>query len=114
MKSLYDKLGKEKNKALEAAQVMVQIKASEAWIQYKKGNNDKALELMRAAADMEDATEKHPVTPGAVIPARELLGEMLLEMNKPSLALEAFELDLKTHPNRRNGLSGAAIAARTK
>jgi len=45
------------------------------------------------------------------IPARELLGEMLLEMNKPSLALEAFELDLKKNPNRRNGLYGAAIAA---
>ena len=74
---------------------MVQIKASEAWIQYKMGNNDKALELMRAAADMEDAMEKHPVTPGSVIPARELLGDMLLEMHKPSLALEAFESDLK-------------------
>jgi len=114
LKSLYDKLGKDQNKSLEAAQVMVQIKASEAWIQFKKGNNDKALELMRAAADMEDAMEKHPVTPGAVIPARELLGEMLLEMHKPSLALEAFELDLKNNPNRRNGRYGAAIAARTK
>jgi hypothetical protein len=111
LKLLYDKLGKEKNKPLEAAQVAVQIKAAEAWIQYKQGNNDKALELMRAAADMEDATEKHPVTPGAVIPARELLGELLLEMNKPALALEAFELDLKTHPNRRNGVLGASIAA---
>ena len=114
LRSLYDKLGKDQNKSLEAAQVMVQIKASEAWIQYKRGNNDKALELMRAAADMEDAMEKHPVTPGSVIPARELLGEMLLEMKKPSLALEAFELDLKKNPNRRNGLSGVAIAARTK
>ena len=58
--------------------------------------------------------EKHPVTPGAVIPARELLGELLLEMNKPSLALEAFQLDLKNNPNRRNGLNGVAIAARNK
>ena len=69
---------------------------------------------MRAAADMEDAMEKHPVTPGAVIPARELLGELLLAMNKPSLALEAFELDLKNNPKRRNGLIGAAMAARNK
>ena len=112
LRSLYDQLSKEKNQSLEAAQVAVQIKTSEAWIEYKHGNNDKALELMRAAADMEDATEKHPVTPGAVIPARELLGELLLEMNKPSLALEAFEQDLKIHPNRRNGLYGAAIAAK--
>jgi tetratricopeptide (TPR) repeat protein len=111
MKLLYDTLITQKNKALEAAQVGVQIKASEAWIQYKQGNNDKAVELMRSAADMEDAMEKHPVTPGSVIPARELLGDLLLEMNKPSLALEAFEQDLKIHPNRRNGIAGAAIAA---
>lgn len=114
LETLYGKLANDKNKSLEAAQVMVQIKASEALIEYGKGNKDKALELMRTAADMEDAMEKHPVTPGAVIPARELLGELLLEMNKPSLALEAFELDLKNNPNRRNGLNGLAIAARNK
>jgi len=106
LKSIYDKLSKLKDKSMEMAQVSIQIKASEAWLEYKQGNSDKALELMRAAADMEDAMEKHPVTPGAVIPARELLGEMLLEMNKPFLALEAFQQDLKTHPNRRNGLNG--------
>ncbi len=106
LKSLYDILASDKNKALEAAQVAVQIKASEAWIEFKKNNKEKAIELMTAAADMEDATEKHPVTPCAVIPARELLGEMLLEMNKRALAREAFALDLKIHPNRRNGLSG--------
>ena len=110
LRSLYDSLAKQKDKAKEAAQVAVQIKTGEAWIEYKNGNNDKALDLMRVAADMEDGTEKHPVTPGAVIPARELLGELLLEMNQPSLALEAFQLDLKTHPNRRNGLYGATIA----
>jgi tetratricopeptide (TPR) repeat protein len=67
--------------------------------------------MMQEAADMEDGTEKHPVTPGEVIPARELYAEMLLEMNKPDLALENFELDLKTHSNRFNGLYGAAMAA---
>jgi tetratricopeptide (TPR) repeat protein len=67
---------------------------------------------MKEAADMEDGTEKHPVTPGEVIPARESYGEILLEMNKPALALENFELDLKTHPNRFNGLYDAAIAAK--
>jgi hypothetical protein len=110
LKLLYDKLSKLKDKSMEAAQVAVQIKASEAWLEYKRGNNNKALELMRSAAAMEDAMEKHPVTPGAVIPARELLGEMLLKMNKPSLALEAFQQDLKTHPNRRNGLNGVMAA----
>jgi len=61
---------------------------------------------MKAAADAEDAMEKHPVTPGAVIPARELLGEMLLEMDQHALAVHAFEEDLKLHANRRNGLAG--------
>ncbi|MDQ3681875.1 MAG: hypothetical protein M3352_02230, partial [Bacteroidota bacterium] len=63
------------------------------------------------AADMEDKTEKHPVTPGEVVPARELLGNMLLQLNKPGKALEAYEANLKKHPNRFNGLYGAALAA---
>src|SRR5258705_4103001 len=111
LRLLSDKLSKEKNKTQEIAQVAVQIKTSEAWIEYKQGNNEKGLELMKTAADMEDGMEKHPVTPGEVIPARELLAEMLLEMNKPGLAFENFELDLKRHPNRFNGLYGAGIAA---
>jgi hypothetical protein len=61
---------------------------------------------MIAAADKEDGMEKHPVTPGSVLPARELLGEMLLELNENSLAIEAFEEDLKINPNRRNGMTG--------
>ena len=110
LKAAYEKLKDQKNKALEAAQVAVQIKASEGWIEYKKGNDEKALAHMKEAADAEDATEKHPVTPGPVIPARELLGELLLEMNQPALALTAFELDLKLHPNRHNGLIGLTMA----
>jgi len=111
LKSLNDKLTKQIDKKQEAAQVAIQVKSAEAWIEYKQGNNEQALELMKEAADMEDGTEKHPVTPGEVIPARELYAVMLLEMNKPALALENFELDLKTHPNRFNGLYDAAIAA---
>ena len=65
---------------------------------------------MKVAADAEDATEKHPVTPGPVIPARELLGELLLEMDQPALALTEFEKDLERHPNRHNGLIGQAMA----
>jgi len=111
LKSLNDKLTKQIDKKQEAAQVAIQVKSAEAWIEYKQGNNEQALELMKEAADMEDGTEKHPVTPGEVIPARELYAVMLLEMNKPASALENFELDLKTHPNRFNGLYDAAIAA---
>ncbi len=95
----------------EAAQVAVQIYTSEAWINYKEGNNEEALKLMTKAADMEDGTEKHPVTPGEIIPARELLGDLLLEMNIPALALESYKSVLKTHPNRLNGLYSAGLAA---
>ena len=79
---IYDTLMKQKD-SYKANQVQIQIKTSEAWIQFKEGKNNEALKLMNFAADMEDKTEKHPVTPGEVIPARELLGDMLLQMNKP-------------------------------
>ncbi len=95
----------------QANQVEIQIRAGEAWIEYKEGNNRKALELMNSAANMEDATEKHPVTPGEVIPARELLADMLFEMDETKKALEAYQVDLLTHPNRFNGLYGAGIAS---
>jgi len=111
LKLRHGKLVGPKDKAAEAAQVAIQIKASEAWIEFKQGKNSKALELMKAAADMEDGMEKHPVTPGEVIPARELLAELLREMDEPALALAAFELVLKTHANRFNAVYGAAFAA---
>jgi hypothetical protein len=106
LRTLHQNLLTQKNKSSEAAHVDVQIKASEAWIELKKGNKQKAKELMVAAADKEDAMEKHSVTPGSVVPARELLGEMLLELNEPALAIDAFEKDLKINPNRRNGMIG--------
>ena len=111
LRSLYDKLTTQVDKKQEAAQVAVQLKAAQSWIEYKQRHNEKASELMKAAADMEDGMEKHPVTPGEVIPARELYGEMLLELNKPEMALENFEEDLKTHPNRFNALYDAGLAA---
>jgi hypothetical protein len=60
---------------------------------------------------MEDKTEKHPVTPCEVIPARELLADMLLEMHQPAKALINYEMDLAKHPNRLNTMAGAARAA---
>lgn len=101
----------EQKDSYKANQVQIQIKASEAWMKFKEGANDEALRLMNIAADMEDKTEKSPVTPGEVIPARELLGDMLLQMNKPQKALEAYEAGLKKHPNRFNGLYCAGLAA---
>jgi tetratricopeptide (TPR) repeat protein len=95
----------------KANQVAIQMKSGEAWIRLKEGKRDEALQLMQLAADMEDKTGKHPVTPGEVLPARELLGDMLLELNQPAKALEAYEANLKTHPNRFNALYGAGLAA---
>ncbi len=95
-----------------AKQVLIQINAAKAWLAFAHGDVELATKLMIKAADMEDATEKHPVTPCEVIPARELLGDMLLAMNKPSDALIAYELDLKVHPNRFNALYGAAVASK--
>ncbi len=66
---------------------------------------------MRAAADLEDRNEKHIVTPGRIIPARELLGEMLLELKQPGPALKEFEKSLEGYPNRIRAFSGAARAA---
>ncbi len=91
--------------------VLIQIRISEGWIKFVEGHKEDAIALMKGAADMEDLTEKHSVTPGEIIPARELLGDMYLEMGEPVKALEAYEADLKRHPNRFNGLYGAGLAA---
>ena len=105
LNSLYDTLKVMKDKANEASQVLVQIKTSDAWIRFKENKNEEAIKLMTEAANMEDGMEKHPVTPGEIIPARELLAEMYLQMNKPAEAQAAFDATLKTHPNRRNALN---------
>jgi tetratricopeptide (TPR) repeat protein len=109
LKSIYEGLAK--SDIYKANQVAIQIRTSEAWMLFKEGKSHKALELMNTAADMEDATEKSPVTPGEVIPARELLGDMLMQMGYHVKALKAYQEDLKQHPNRFNGLYGAGLAA---
>jgi tetratricopeptide (TPR) repeat protein len=94
-----------------AQQADIQIKVALAWATFAAGNKQEALKFMREGADMEDASDKHPVTPGHVLPARELLGEMLLELQQPALALKEFEASHKLEPNRFRGLFGAAQAA---
>ncbi len=94
-----------------ADQVEIQRESAESWITLAEGKNEEALRQMRSAAEHEDATDKHPVTPGVILPARELLGEMFLELNKPAEAMVEFEATLRTSPNRFNSLSGAARAA---
>ncbi len=94
-----------------AGEVEVQRMAASAWIAQARGQSDEALRLMRAAADLEDRSEKHIITPGRVLPARELLGEMLLELKQPAVALKEFEQSQVREPNRFRGYAGAARAA---
>jgi len=89
----------------------VQRRAVAAWLSLAEGKKDEALSLMRSAAELEESTDKPPVTPGAIVPARELLGEMLLEVNRPADALIEFEAALEDAPNRFRSLYGAARAA---
>jgi tetratricopeptide (TPR) repeat protein len=94
-----------------ATQVEIQRRAAAAWVAKAEGKELDAVRVMRSAADLEDSTEKHPVTPGAVLPARELLGDMLLELGHPAQALAEYEISLQTSPNRFAGLYGAGRAA---
>ncbi len=94
-----------------ATEVEVQRISAEAWIAFAKGQRDEALKQMRAAADLEDTTEKHPVSPGRLIPARELLGDMLLESGRPAEALAEYEASQTRDPNRFRGYWGAGQAA---
>jgi tetratricopeptide (TPR) repeat protein len=107
---LHDTLANQKD-SYKANQVQIQINTIAAWIKLKEGKGEEALRLMGEAADMEEKTEKHPVTPCEVLPATELLADMLKEMGQWDKALTAYEEDLKTHPNRFNGLYGAALVA---
>jgi hypothetical protein len=94
-----------------AKQVDVQRKSVAAWSAFSEGKKSQALKMMQEAADLEDSVDKHPVTPGAVLPARELLGDMLMLSGKYGDALAAYQASLKISPNRFNGLYGAGHAA---
>lgn len=94
-----------------AEQVTIQRYGAHAWLTLAKGLKPAALSEMRMAADREDRTEKAAVTPGPIAPARELLGEMLLQANMPAQALKEFETTLAREPNRFRALYGAAQAA---
>jgi tetratricopeptide (TPR) repeat protein len=91
--------------------VDIQRQVAAAWVLRAEGKYDEALEAMSAAADAEDKTEKHAVTPGPLAPARELYGEMLLDRGKAKEALAAFEATKAKEPNRFRGFLGAAQAA---
>lgn len=94
-----------------ATQVDAQRKAVRAWTAFAEDDTNEALALMREAADVEDSVDKHPVTPSAVRPARELLAEMLVEAGRHEEAIEAYDQTLAISPGRLNALYGAGYAA---
>jgi tetratricopeptide (TPR) repeat protein len=95
-----------------ANQVEIQRQEVSAWLAFAEGDPQGALTGMRTAAQMEDGTEKNAITPGPLTPAHELLGELLLELKRPSEALKEFEATLTKEPNRFRTLYGAAEAAK--
>jgi tetratricopeptide (TPR) repeat protein len=108
--TLYNIL-KRQNDPYKAKQVEIQITAGRAWIANMKGKKMEALRLMEQAADMEDSTSKHPVTPGEVLPARELYADLLSSMHQNETAFQEYKEVLKKCPNRFNSLFGAGLTA---
>ncbi len=94
-----------------AGEVEVMRRSTAAWVAFASGDTATALREMRAAADQEDASEKHIVTPGRLLPARELLGDMLMEAGDPAAALKEYEASQRREPHRFRGYAGAAAAA---
>jgi hypothetical protein len=94
-----------------AEQTEIQRQAVIAWATRVEGRPEEALALMLRAVELEDKTEKHPVTPGPIVPPRELLGDMLLEMNQAAQALQVFEASMRGEPDRFHSVAAAARAA---
>jgi tetratricopeptide (TPR) repeat protein len=111
LQSLKDKLSAENN-TYWANQVEVQRLGAAGVVAHVQGDDTRAVELVRAAADLEATMDKHPVTPSAVLPARELLADLLLELNQPDAALKAYKEVLRTDPNRFRSILGEARAAK--
>jgi len=107
---LRDQLAAAKN-GYWVGQVEIQLLGASAWTALAEGKRDEALGLMREAADKESASEKSPISPGPILPARELLGDMLLELGQPAAALKEYEASQQREPNRFRGWYGAATAA---
>ncbi len=100
-----------KKSAYWANQVEIQKISAQAWLAFAQRKQMEALRLMKRAAEIETSTDKSPTTPGEILPARELLGDMFLELDKPGEALQAYEAELTRSPNRFNSLYGAGRAA---
>jgi tetratricopeptide (TPR) repeat protein len=99
------------NQGYWAEQIEVQVLGAQAWVAQGQGNREEALKFMRAAADLEDGSEKHVAMENRLYPMRELLGDMLREQGQPAAALKEYEVSMKNAPNRLRGYYGAAKAA---
>jgi tetratricopeptide (TPR) repeat protein len=91
--------------------VDIQRRAAAGWLARAEKKDEEAVALLRSAADLEDSTDKHPVTPGAILPAREQLADLLAELGQPGAALAEYETSLRSAPARFNSYDGAARAA---
>ena len=111
LQSLEDKLLEAKD-SYWANQVEVQRLGGAGILAHVQGDDKKAIELVRAAADLDATMDKHPATPAAVLPARELLADLLLELNQPGQAFKEYELTLRAEPNRFRSILGEARAAK--
>jgi len=94
-----------------ASQIEVQRLAAAGWLARAEKKDSEALSLMRSAADLEDSTDKSPVTPGSILPAREQLADLLAETGQPAAAFAEYESSLRSAPARFNSYEGAARAA---
>ena len=94
-----------------STQVEIQRRAAAGWLARAENKDAEALALMRSAAALEDSTDKHPVTPGSILPAREQLADLLSELGQPAAALAEYEASLRSAPARLNSYDGAAQAA---
>jgi len=108
---LHERISRSQPNSYWSAQAETQLLASQAWLMLAEGRRDEALARMRRAFEIESTTDKEAVTPGEVLPAGELLGDMLLELGRPGEALAVFEAVLESSPNRLNSLLGAGQAA---
>jgi hypothetical protein len=111
LQALKDKLVEAKD-TYWANQVEVQRLAAAGILAHVQGDDKKAVALVRAAADLDGTMDKHPATPSSVLPARELLADLLLELNQPAAALVEYRAMLSTDPNRFRSLLGEARAAK--
>jgi tetratricopeptide (TPR) repeat protein len=110
LQSLEDKL--KGNDTYWANQVEIQRLAAAGILAHVKGDDNTAVALVRAAADLDATMDKHPATPSSVLPARELLADLLLELKQPAAALIEYQAVLSTDPNRFRSLLGEARAAK--